>query len=64
MEREEITVLTRASSKSKSLRTTLPMSIVKLLKLKEGDRLKWEIKAKDNRIIVLVEPLKECEESE
>jgi len=59
VEREEITVLSRASKKGRSLRTTVPMSIVKLLRLKEGDKIKWGIKAKNNRIIILVRPLEE-----
>jgi len=58
VEREEITVLSRASSKGNSLKTTVPMSIVKHLKLKEKDRLKWEIKPKDNEFLVIVIPLR------
>ena len=58
MEREEITILSLASSKSKSLRTTFPISIAKLLRLKEGDRIKWEIEARDNELLILVKPLK------
>jgi bifunctional DNA-binding transcriptional regulator/antitoxin component of YhaV-PrlF toxin-antitoxin module len=50
----EQTVLTKAASKSDSLRTTVPMSIVRYLKLKEGDRLTWELEAKDNKLIVIV----------
>ena len=50
----EQTVLTKAASKSESLRTTVPMSIVRYLKLKEGDRLNWELEAKDNKLLVIV----------
>lgn len=57
MERDEITVLSLASKNGRSLKTTFPMGIVKLLKLKEGDKIRWEIKAENDRIIVLVEPL-------
>lgn len=57
---EEITTLTAATSKSKSLRTTVPMSIVKLLNLKEGDKIKWEIEARESEIVVLVSRLKGC----
>ena len=35
----EVTVLTKATSKSKSLRTTVPMGIVKQFNLSEGDKL-------------------------
>jgi len=57
---EEITTLTAASSKSKSLRTTVPMSIVKLLNLQEGDKIKWEIQPKDNKFLVIVSRLDGC----
>ena len=59
MEREEITVLSRASKKGRSLKTTVPMSIVKHFKLKEKDRLKWEIRAENNDLLIIVKPLKE-----
>lgn len=38
----EITVANKASSKFASLRTTIPMSIVRQWKLKDGDKLDWE----------------------
>jgi antitoxin component of MazEF toxin-antitoxin module len=57
LEREEVTVLYPASKNGRSLKTTFPMSIVKLLRLKEGDKIRWGIKATDNKIIVIVEPL-------
>jgi len=55
----EITVLTKATSKSKSLRTTIPMGIVKQFNLSEGDKLNWEIKAEGGELIIVVRPLKE-----
>jgi len=55
----EITVLTRATSKSKSLRTTIPMGIVKQFNLSEGDKLIWEIRAEGGELIIAVRPLKE-----
>jgi len=55
----EITVLTKATSKSKSLRTTVPMGIVKQFNLSEGDKLNWEIRAEDGGLIIVVKPLKE-----
>lgn len=54
----EITVLTRATSKSKSLRTTIPIGIVKQFNLSEGDKLNWEIKAEGGELIIVVRPLK------
>jgi hypothetical protein len=53
----EQTTLTKATPKSDSLRTTVPMSIVKQFGLSEGDGLKWEIQAKDNSLIVIVTPM-------
>ena len=54
----EITVLTKATSKSKSLRTTIPMGIVKQFNLSEGDKLNWEIRAEGGELIIVVKPLK------
>jgi len=54
----EITVLTKATSKSKSLRTTVPMGIVKQFNLSEGDKLNWEIKAEDGDLVIVVRPEK------
>ena len=60
----EITVLSRATSKSRSLRTTIPIGIVKQFNLSEGDRLNWEIKAEDGELIIVVRPLKGGEKDE
>uniref|UniRef100_A0A7J2TAV3 AbrB family transcriptional regulator n=1 Tax=Ignisphaera aggregans TaxID=334771 RepID=A0A7J2TAV3_9CREN len=54
----EITVLTKATPRSNSLRTTVPSSIVKLFDLKEGDKLRWDVRVEHNKLIVVVEPLK------
>jgi len=54
----EITVLTKATSKSKSLRTTIPMGIVKQFNLSEGDKLNWEIRAKGGELIIVVKPIR------
>ncbi len=55
----EITVLSKATTKSKSLRTTIPMGIVKQFNLSEGDKLNWEIRAEGGELIIVVKPLKE-----
>jgi len=52
-------MLTKATSKSKSLRTTIPMGIVKQFNLSGGDKLNWEIKAEGGELIIVVKPLKE-----
>jgi len=54
----EITVLNRATTKSKSLRTTIPIGIVKQFNLSEGDKLNWEIRAERGELIIVVRPLK------
>ena len=55
----EKTTLTKASSKSESLRTTVPSGIVHQLDLKEGDKLEWKIKAEKNKLIIELTPGKE-----
>ncbi|MGI8832962.1 MAG: AbrB/MazE/SpoVT family DNA-binding domain-containing protein [Nitrososphaeraceae archaeon] len=50
----EQTTLTKASSKVESLRTTVPRSVVTFMKLKEGDKLDWDLKAEDNKMILTV----------
>jgi hypothetical protein len=54
----EITVLSIASPNSKSLRSTVPMSIVKQFGLSSGDKLNWQIKAQGDEIIIIVKPIK------
>lgn len=55
------TTLTRANVSSKSLRTTVPMGIIKQFGLKEGDMLSWKITAKDGKLVIVIEPLKKVE---
>ena len=54
----EETVLTRASVKGRSLRTTVPSGIVKLFDLRQGDRLRWEIKVYDGELLIVVKPIR------
>ncbi len=51
--------LSIATPGKESLRTTVPMSILKHYKLKAGDWLEWDFEAKDNNIILVVRPIKE-----
>jgi len=55
----DVTILTKATSKSRSLRTTVPIGIVKQFNLSVGDRLSWEIKAENGELIIVVRPMKE-----
>jgi hypothetical protein len=54
----EITYLTKAASKSQSLRTTVPMSIVKQFGLTDEDKLDWILKAEGGQLIIQVHPIK------
>jgi len=50
----EKTVLTKAQSKSESLRTTVPANIVRQFGLKEKDALYWNLTAHKNELIITV----------
>jgi bifunctional DNA-binding transcriptional regulator/antitoxin component of YhaV-PrlF toxin-antitoxin module len=50
----EHTTLSKASTKNDSLRTTVPASIVHFFKLKEGDKIDWELKAFHDEMIIIV----------
>jgi len=54
----ERTVLTRATSKSDSLRTTVPRGIVKQLDIQERDLLEWRLEVKDSRLTIEVKPVR------
>jgi hypothetical protein len=51
----EETRIVKASSRFDSLRTTIPRSVVNLLKLDEGDLLIWDLKIIDGKNHVFVE---------
>jgi hypothetical protein len=50
----ELTTLSLNSSKRSSLRTTVPMSLVKQWNLKAGDRLDWVIKICDGELVAVI----------
>jgi antitoxin component of MazEF toxin-antitoxin module len=50
----EKTTLARASSNFASLRTVVPMSIVKQWQLKEGDQLDWSWEARNGEMIIVI----------
>ncbi|MCJ7718442.1 AbrB family transcriptional regulator [Candidatus Bathyarchaeota archaeon] len=54
----EITTLTIAATGKESLRTTVPMSIIKHFKLKASDKLDWDFEARNNELVIVVRPLK------
>jgi bifunctional DNA-binding transcriptional regulator/antitoxin component of YhaV-PrlF toxin-antitoxin module len=53
----EKTTLTKASSKSDSLRTTVPTGIVSHFDLKEQDQLDWSIEVQEGKLIIVIKPL-------
>jgi len=54
----ETTTIASAQSKSNSLRTTIPASIIRQFGLSKGDQLTWDLEPRDAQIIVVVRPLK------
>lgn len=48
----EMTVAQKAHTTHESLRTTIPMSIVRQLKIREGDKLDWEFASEDGEMYV------------
>ena len=53
----EKTTLTRASTKSESLRTTVPAGIVNHFNLKEQDQLDWNIEVQEGKLAIVIKPL-------
>ena len=49
----DITKLVSAKRETDSLRTMIPSSIVRVMKLKEGDELQWELKSMDEGLILV-----------
>ena len=54
----ELTTIAKASSNFASLRTVIPMSIVRQWNLKDGDKLDWSWEARNNEMIVVVRKIK------
>jgi hypothetical protein len=50
----EITTVTLNSSKRKSLRSTIPMSVVKNMGLEVGDNLNWKYEIRDGEIVTTI----------
>lgn len=53
----EITTLTKAATKTTSLRTTVPASIARQFNLKEKDKLDWTLRAEDGTMVIVVKPI-------
>ena len=48
------TTIAKASTKVKSYRTTVPAAIISQFNLKDGDKLDWELKAENGKIVIIV----------
>ena len=55
-EKGEVPIIASATPKSQSLRTTIPLGIVRQFGLKEKQRLNWAIQVMDNRMVIVVTP--------
>ena len=49
------TRLTPANA-SATLRTTVPIALVRMLNLREGSVLEWDVEIRDGQMVVLVRP--------
>ena len=49
----DITKLVSAKRETDSLRATVPSSIVRVMKLKEGGELQWELKSMEEGLILV-----------
>lgn len=59
------TSLTKASPKTKSLRTTVPNSIVSQFNLTSGDELDWFLLAEgESKFGIKVKPIKKADQNE
>jgi len=54
----EITTLTLAVPGKESLRTTVPMSVVRQFNLKPGDMLDWIFEARNSEMAISIKPIK------
>lgn len=54
----ETTTLTPATTRSTSMRATVPMSIIKQFNLRAGDKLGWKLKIEDGELVIIVRPIK------
>jgi hypothetical protein len=54
----EITTVSKASSNFASLRTVIPMSIIKQWKLQEGDKIDWEWEILKGEMVLVIKKLR------
>ncbi|MFL6431080.1 MAG: AbrB family transcriptional regulator [Nitrososphaeraceae archaeon] len=54
----EIATIGKASSNYASLRTVVPLPIIRQWNLKEGDKLDWSWEVQNNEMVVIVRKVK------
>ena len=54
----DITIVTAASSKTKSLRSTIPAGLVRQFGFDEGDKLSWKMEIVNGELAIVVRPMK------
>jgi len=54
----ELTTLSIATSGKESLRTTVPMNVLKQFDLKAGDKLDWRYEVLNGELVIVVRPCK------
>ena len=54
----ELTTISKNSTKFNSLKTVVPMNIIKQWNLKEGDKIDWQWEARDNEMTLIVRKAK------
>ena len=43
------------TSRSQSLRTTIPIALAEILELKQGDSIKWSLENRDGKYVLIIE---------
>ncbi len=59
----ETTKVVIAQPRSRSLRTTIPASIARMLGIQEGTELGWDLQAKDNHLVLVLRVLSAANQS-
>ena len=54
----EVTSVSVARTQTQSLRTTVPISIVRQFNLQDKDRLQWELKSENDEWYIKIRPFK------
>jgi antitoxin component of MazEF toxin-antitoxin module len=53
----DTTLIVRTSSKSDSLRVTIPQWVVRQMKLKAGHKMRWELEPDGDEFKLVIQPL-------